>query len=69
MEVFGEIGDEASFTAVAVEADIERLREFEAPLGKRAGVYCVKSLICIIVRVLIGTDLVVVLFVCEQRQG
>lgn len=38
MEVGGEGGEEVAFGAVAVEADVEGLGEFKAPLGKGAGV-------------------------------
>ena len=39
----GEGGEKIVFGAVAVEADVERLGEFEAPLGKGAGVEGVKE--------------------------
>lgn len=38
VEIFGEGCDEFPFGTVAVEADVERLGEFETPLGEGAGV-------------------------------
>ena len=38
MEVGGEGGEKVTFGAVAVEADIEGLGEFETPLGEGARV-------------------------------
>ena len=62
-------GDELAFGAVAVEADIERLGELEAPLGEGAGVEGVEEGDGGFMRVGIGAYLVVVLLVGEEREG
>lgn len=67
MEVRCEGRDKLPLGAIAVETDIEGLRKFEAPLGKGAGVKGVKIGDRRLMRVNVGTDLVVILFVGEKR--
>lgn len=66
--VAGERGYETAFRAPSVEADVERLAEFEVPLGKRAGVEVVEEGKLGFMRVSVGGDLRTVFFVGEERQ-
>ena len=65
----GEGSDETAFGAVTVEANIERLREFEIPLREGTGVERVQDHEGGGMWVLIALHLLIVLFVGEQREG
>lgn len=69
VEVIGEGVDELAFGAVAVEADVEGLVKLKVPLGEGARVEGVEEGDGGLMWVRIGTDLVVILFVGEDRKG
>lgn len=66
VEVAGERSYETAFRAPAVEADVEGLAELEVPLGERAGVEVLKEGKLGVMRVSVGGDLGMVLFMGEE---